>query len=86
MPDHKYDVPVMKLQRAIRVPKDYKEKLKKLYGKKVVTKFSKDAVDCPVMKERVSFLICMDCPNYVRRFKGYVHCKGEPLDAEPKEL
>ncbi len=85
MSDHKYELQVVKLQRAMRVPKDYKEKLKELYGNKVISKFSKDAVDCPVRGERVSFLICMGCPNYVRRFKGYVHCKGEPLDEGPGE-
>lgn len=85
MSDHRYEVQVVKLQRAIRVPKEHKEKLKELFGKNIVSKFSKDAVDCPVFGKRVSFLICMVCPNYVRRFKGYVHCKGEPLDAEPIE-
>ncbi len=83
MTDHKYELQVVKLQRAMRVPKEYREKLKDLYGNKVISKFSKDAVDCPVMGKRVSFLVCMGCPNYVRRFKGLVHCKGEPLDEEP---
>ncbi len=83
MSDHKYELQVIRLQRAIRISKKYKEKLKNLYGNKVISKFSKDAVDCPVLKKRVSFLVCMGCPNYVRRFKGYVHCKGDPLDGEP---
>ncbi len=84
MPDHKYELPVVKLQRAIRVSREYKEKLKNLYGNKVISKFSKDAVDCPVLEKRVSFLVCMGCSNYVRRFKGYVHCKGDPLDGESR--
>ncbi|MCD6245138.1 MAG: hypothetical protein J7J65_07920 [Candidatus Korarchaeota archaeon] len=81
--DHRYEVPVEKVQRALKVSKEYKEKLKQLYGNKVVSKFSKDAVDCPVLGKKVSFLVCLGCPNYVRRFKGVVHCKGEPLSEEP---
>ena len=85
MPDHRYELQVIKLQRAMKVSREYRDKLKDLYGSKVVSKFSKDAVDCPVLGKRVSFLVCMGCPNYVRRFKGYVHCKGDPLGAEPTQ-
>ncbi len=77
---HKYEVPIKQAKRALRVPKELKEKLKDLYGKKVISKFSKDYVECPVMGKEVSFLICLNCPNYVRRFKGVVHCKGEPIE------
>ena len=80
MSDHKYEVEIIRLQRALRVPKEYKEYLKQLYSNKVVSKFSKDAVNCPVLGKQLSFLLCMGCPNYVRRFKGTVHCRGEPID------
>lgn len=77
--DYKYEVRVIRLQRALRAPKEVKEKLKGVLGRSSLSKLSKDAVDCPVMGKRVSFLICYVCPNFVRRYRGVVHCRGEPL-------
>ncbi|RSN69553.1 hypothetical protein D9Q81_02815 [Candidatus Korarchaeum cryptofilum] len=77
--DHKFEIQIIKQNRAMRVEKEYKERMKELYGDKIVSKFSKDAVECPIFGKTVSFLICMGCPNYVRRFKGVVHCKGESI-------
>ncbi|MEM0041260.1 MAG: hypothetical protein QXU23_02255 [Candidatus Korarchaeum sp.] len=79
--DHRFELQVIKQSRAIKVDKEYKDKIKELYGDKIISKFSKDAVECPIIGKRVSFLTCMGCPNYVRRFKGSVHCKGEPLQS-----
>ncbi|RDD53723.1 MAG: hypothetical protein BA066_02825 [Candidatus Korarchaeota archaeon NZ13-K] len=79
--DHKYELQVIKQSRAIKVDREYKDKMKELYGDKIISKFSKDAVECPVIGKTVSFLICMGCPNYVRRYKGAVHCKGDPLQS-----
>ena len=80
--DHKYEVEVIRLSRAQRVPRELREELEKMFSKKVISKFSKDAVDCPVRGKRVSFLFCLACRNYVRRFKGFVHCRGLPLDED----
>ena len=77
--DHMYEVPIKKSGRAIKVDKEYKERLKSIYGDKFISKFSKDSLECPIMKKEVSFLICLGCKNFVRRFKGAVHCKGMPL-------
>lgn len=77
--DHKFELQVVKQSRALKVDKEYKDKIKELYGDKIISKFSRDSVECPVLKKTVSFLICMGCPNYVRRYKGLVHCRGEPL-------
>lgn len=79
--DHKFELQVIKQSKAIKVDKEYKDKIKELYGDKIISKFSKDAVECPVIGKRVSFLMCIGCPNYVRRFKGSVHCRGEPLQS-----
>jgi len=67
------------LEKAIRVSKDVREKAKKELGGKLVRKFSKDAVDCPDLGKKVSFLQCYVCPNFIRRYKGELHCKGEKL-------
>jgi hypothetical protein len=75
----KYEVTVIKLERALRTKKEVREKVKEMLGGGVVRKFNKDAVDCPVLEKRVSFLECYICPNFIRRFKGTVHCRGEPI-------
>lgn len=77
--DHKFELQVVKQSRALKVDKEYKDKIRELYGDKIISKFSRDSVECPVMNKSVSFLVCMGCPNYVRRYKGLVHCRGEPL-------
>jgi hypothetical protein len=77
--DHKFEIQIVKQDRALRVEREYKERMKELYGDKIISKFSRDVVECPILGKTVSFLICMGCPNYVRRFKGVVHCKGEPI-------
>lgn len=77
--DHRFELQVVRQSRAIKVDREYRDKIKELYGDKIISKFSKDAVECPVIGRTVSFLTCMGCPNYVRRFKGSVHCRGEPL-------
>ncbi|HIE23603.1 MAG TPA: hypothetical protein EYP68_05185 [Candidatus Korarchaeota archaeon] len=75
----KYEVPVIKLERALRTKKEVREKVKEMLGGGVVRKFNKDAVDCPVRGKRVSFLECYICPNFIRRFKGTVHCRGRSI-------
>jgi hypothetical protein len=39
----------------------------------------KEAVDCPVKLKVVSFVECFTCPNFNRRVRGKVGCKGLPL-------
>lgn len=80
--DHRYEVPVKRLERAIRVKAAIKKKLEETLGKSTVRKLAKDAVDCPVLGKEVSFIICYSCPNFVRRYRGVVHCKGDPLPAD----
>ena len=79
--DWAYEVPVIQLDRAMRVPRELKERLSGL-SKSMVTKLSRNAVDCPVKKRRVSFLECYFCPNFLRRVRGTVYCRGNPLDSD----
>jgi len=79
MSDWKYEVPVISLERAMRVPKALSEELKNLPSKKMLRKMKREAVDCPVKGKRVSFIECYLCPNFVRRVRGIVYCRGEEL-------
>lgn len=76
VPAVRHEVQIITLERALRTKKEIREKARSLLGKKMTTRFGKDAVDCPVLERRVGFLECYVCPNYIRRFKGKVHCKG----------
>ncbi len=77
--DYRYEVPVEQLPRAMRVPRELSEQLKGALSKKKISQMKKEAVYCPVLKKKVSFLQCFFCPNFVRRVRGIVYCKGEPL-------
>ena len=78
--DWRYELPVVKLERAMRVPKEIAEQVSKIGSKKFVSQLKKEAVDCPVLGKRVPFLQCYVCKNFVRRIRGVVYCRGEPLE------
>jgi len=78
--DWKYEVPVLKLPRVMKVPKEVVKELKGIGSRKFISQLKKEAVDCPVRGERVSFLECYVCSNFVRRIRGVVYCRGLPLD------
>ncbi len=78
--DYKYEVHVVKLERAMRVDKSLVEQLEKALSKKMISGMKKEAVECPVLKRQVSFLQCYACPNFVRRVRGVVYCRGLPLE------
>jgi len=77
--DWKYEVEVLELPRAMRVPKEVVESLSPGFSKSTIRKLKRQAVDCPVLQKRVSFIVCYQCPNFVRRVRGIVYCRGEPL-------
>lgn len=79
---YRYEVPVEKLDRPIRVSKELSEQLREALGKvsgKMLNEMKREAVQCPVLGQQVPFLQCYMCKNFVRRVRGVVHCKGEPL-------
>jgi len=67
---------IQTLDRALRVSRDVRERAKRELGAKLLKRFSKDAVMCPVEGKMVSFLQCYVCPNFIRRYKGELHCKA----------
>ena len=79
---YRYEVPVEKLGEPLRVSKELAEQVKEALGsasRKVLSEMRREAVNCPVLGERVPFLQCYVCKNFVRRVRGVVYCKGEEL-------
>lgn len=69
---------VKPLRRAMRVSRRVLEEVKEI-SPRILRKMRREAVDCPVKRKTVAFLECFTCPNFLRRFKGNVYCKGESL-------
>lgn len=59
-----------------KVPKVVSTELKGVASGKQISRMKKESVDCPIVKEEVSFLVCFACPSFIRRVKGEVDCAG----------
>jgi len=79
--DDKYLVDVFTPPRAVPTPKQTLEEIKGNVKGKMLAKMKKEAVDCPVKRKVVSFVECFTCPNFNRRVRGKVGCRGLPLPA-----
>ncbi len=79
-PDSKYIVDIFLPEKPLPTPKQYVQDLKGVAGGKQIARMKKEAVDCPVLKKKVSFVQCFACPNFIRRIKGQVGCRGLPLE------
>ena len=77
--DDKYLVDVFTPPKAIPTPKESLEAIKGAVKGKMLARMKKEAVDCPVKLKKVSFVECFTCPNFNRRVRGKVGCKGLPL-------
>ena len=75
----KYIVDIFPAEKAIVTPKEFVQELKGAVGGKQLARMKKEAVDCPVLQKKVSFVQCFACPNFIRRVKGKVDCRGLPL-------
>ena len=80
MSDCKYVVDVIKLENAMRVPREVEEQIRRAVGRKLIRRMKLDAVNCPVTGKLTPFLICFSCKNFIRRVTGKVYCRGLPLD------
>jgi len=78
-PEDKYLVDVFQPPKAIPSPKDALEALKGSVKGKMLARWKKEAVDCPVKLKKVSFVECFTCPNFNARLRGKVRCRGAPL-------
>ena len=81
--DAKFKVEVMELEKPRRVPKVVSEQLKGVASGKMMSRFKKEAIDCPVVKQELAFLVCFACPSFLRRVSGVVDCAG--LQGPPTE-
>ncbi|MEZ0345465.1 MAG: hypothetical protein ABWK01_02835 [Infirmifilum sp.] len=77
--DYKFEVPLLRLEEPLPVDKTLVEQLSKAVSRKMLNQMKREAVDCPVLGKQVSFLQCFGCKNFVRRVRGVVYCRGEPL-------
>ena len=81
--DDKYSVDIITPPKAIPTPKAALEAIKGAVKGKMLAKMKKEAVDCPVKMKTVSFVECFTCPNFNRRIRGKVGCRGLPLTEGP---
>jgi hypothetical protein len=77
--DDKYLVDVFTPPKTIPSPKESLETIKGAVKGKTLARMKKEAVDCPVKSKAVSFVECFTCPNFNRRVRGKVGCRGLPL-------
>ncbi len=81
-PEAKYTVLVIAPEKSPPTPSQYVQDLKGVVSGKQLARMKKEAVDCPVLQKRVSFAQCFVCPNFIRRVKGNVGCRGLPLTSQ----
>jgi hypothetical protein len=77
--DDKYVVDIFSPPKAVPSPKESLEAIKGAVKGKMLARWKKEAVDCPVKLKVVSFVECFTCTNFNRRVRGKVGCKGLPL-------
>jgi hypothetical protein len=77
--DDKYQVDIVTPPKAVPSSKESLEAIKGAVKGKMLARMKKEAVDCPVKLKVVSFVECFTCPNFNRRVKGKVGCRGLPL-------
>lgn len=73
-----YEIAVEEVEKPFKLSEDVKKKLAGL-SPKLLSRMRREAVECPVLGRKVPFVECYICPNFLRRVKGFVHCKGLPL-------
>lgn len=84
--DDKYLVAIFTPPKAIPSPKESLEAIKGAVKGKMLARMKKEAVDCPVKLKKVSFVECFTCPNFNRRVRGKVGCRGLPLPLPPSSV
>ena len=80
--DDKYLVDIFTPPKAVPSPKESLEAIKDSVKGKMLARWKKEAVNCPVKLKVVSFVECFTCSNFNRRVRGKVGCRGLPLQAK----
>jgi len=73
----RYLVEVIEAEKPPRIPPEYTEGLKGVLSAKRISSLKKEVVNCPVIGSQVPFLVCFQCPSFLRRVKGTVQCAGK---------
>jgi hypothetical protein len=68
-------IPVKKVDKTIRVPKEIREEIKRLGIERKVKFMKKEVLFCPMNSKEQSPMICMVCEYFARRIRGVIHCK-----------
>ncbi len=71
-----HEVKVYVKEKPFRIPREYVDQLKGVLSAKKISSLKREAVNCPVLGSEVPFLICFQCPSFMRRVKGVVYCAG----------
>ena len=79
MMETKHTVKIYGIEKPARISKEIKDSLKGVVSAKQIRRMKLEEIYCPVFEQKKQFLECFVCPDHIRRFKGEVHCTGEPL-------
>lgn len=74
-----YQVKVILKDKPLKPSKEVLGELKGVVSGKMMARMKREVVNCPVLAREVPFLECFSCKNFIRRFKGEVHCAGSSL-------
>lgn len=67
---------IFKPSKPIRISKAESDKAKKGgLSAKMIRRMKLEAVQCPMTAKTESAVFCYNCSNFVRRVRGYVHCR-----------
>jgi len=78
--ESKYSVKICDSEKRLKVSKAVVDSLKGVASGKMMRRMKNEFINCPVLSKDRPFLECYACSNFLRRFKGEVHCIGLPLD------
>ena len=67
---------IFKPSKPVKVSKADRDKAKKGgLSVKMIRRMKLEAVHCPMTAKTESAVFCYSCSNFVRRVRGFVHCR-----------
>ncbi|PSN82069.1 hypothetical protein B9Q11_00455 [Candidatus Marsarchaeota G2 archaeon ECH_B_SAG-F08] len=70
------EIAIYKVSKPFTPDKELYKSLRELkVGKSFLESMKTDAVNCPMVGGESPALKCLTCPYFVRRVKGYIHCR-----------
>jgi hypothetical protein len=77
IPQTLFRVEVRAAARPFKVPKELVGELKGAVGPRMMGSMRREWISCPVFGKDLPFLVCFNCPNFIRRVRGVVDCAGQ---------